>query len=266
MEQVTFKTSVGGFDKKSVISYIEKQNTLTAENIKAMTEHINYLTGSLADSNKSNAFNEEKIKSYEAEIKELTGIKKHTDDELEAVKKQLKEIQLLIGQKDQEIDRQNREIGILKERMKDHEENGQKYNVASSQIGAAILAAEQKAESIVASAKVEAKKITGEATSRVGKILDQIVNVSAIISDIEDKVLKSVEDVRTSFGKIGNDINMLRTNLTEPANSLNENFAAQNGQLHSDTNGIYEDVPDISETTSATANEPDSEKSEKFFR
>ncbi len=165
-KMVYFRTSLGGFNKDDVNSYIEKLNAEFSEREKAARKKLEAA--------------EEKISGLEQLQDEL----KQALDKLSALENAAESREKLIGEQLRRIDEQAAEIEVLT-RSKSSAENeaarlaerieslsetiqkSEKYDDVSAQIGEIILSAKSTAEEIVKQAQNEAARKMREANEQL---------------------------------------------------------------------------------------------------
>ena len=161
-----FKTSVfGGFDKQSVLSYVnemiekgqEKERQLTTRCEDAERERDLYLKKYNEESNKTASL-QEKIRQLE--------------EANTALEEKEKELQKLREQEESS----RAKIAELNGLLAGYEESGRKYNEVASKVGAVMVEAQKQADVIVARAHMQAEQVAQEAISNIyhiNKCFDQ---------------------------------------------------------------------------------------------
>lgn len=241
MEQkAEFKTSLfGGYEKESVLKYIDDMSRAAAESEAKLQEQIEQIT-------RSRQGLEEQIAEFEKRMQDAS-------ETIDAEKGKNKKLSEMIGLLQEEIDHQRRQGESrtreyqaaqeknrqLQEQVRQVEEKSKLYDEAAASIGSAILQAQQTAQSIVDEAGGQAKEIVDRANTQAQAITDDAQRFI-------DRVLQKMDDMQQEFLT-------LRGRMDESINQLNNRFA----QLDEDIVHARELVTNIRERLTQQEEEQD---------
>lgn len=202
-DQAVFKTAAfGGFDKASVLGYIDQLNQ-AAQNAQAELQ--------------------KKITSLEGQNRELSGQleekrKKMMDLEnaLQAEQAKSRETNSLVNNLNLEIARQGkaleekcREVRLCQEKCRQFqfkaeamEYKAQKFDEASLDIGTVILEARQTANGILEEAEVKAKEITSDAEQRLRAAYQDMEKLQGGVTDLRRMIDSAVETLDGDLSRI----------------------------------------------------------------
>ncbi len=194
-----FKSAAfGGFDKKSVLTYIDSLNEEFHESELAYQEKLEAFE-------KAQESQLAHIKSLEAQIadgeRKLNAVAKQLEDERELAK----QAQSMIAELDsksqalqKKLDDNEREMQIQLERnrqlqfkVESCEYKSRKYDDLSTQIGDAIIDAKQNAEKIIRAANVRAEEISQQAQNYMKNFYAELSSFSSDAAHLQ----KSVEEI-----------------------------------------------------------------------
>ena len=165
-DQGIFKTCMfGGFDKQSVLSYVddmiaksqerEKEWKAQADELEAQLQKAREEAGKLSSENRELSEKVQKNAGLEAELSQ----KEARISELEA-----------------QIDNMNAQMAQMQATLQENEEQGHKYDAIVSQVGAVMVEAQKQADDIVGRAHQQAQQIAQESVDNIYEInkrLDQ---------------------------------------------------------------------------------------------
>ncbi len=169
-----FRTSVNGFNKSDVTSYIEKMNL----DFKKETERLN---GELAEKERLLKDSEEKNKEYTAnadDAKRLQSLLDQAEQKIALLEKKLAESEELINAQNDALDSLCEENESLKDpstKSDDAQADGQMvekarlYDEMSSKIGQILIDANRNADAILTDARHCADTIIEDANKRAGE-------------------------------------------------------------------------------------------------
>lgn len=208
--QVIFKTSLSGFNKREVLDYIDE---LTRSSKAAVTD----LEKKMEDMQRENAAYLQQQEDHLRQLNEMTQAlqeKSSKETELNAMLSSLNEElhkqQGILREKEMVIAGQENRIQQLRQRSEALEEKNRKYDEAAGQIGQAILDAKAIAKKIVEDANDRAGLVSEKAKETVGYIFSDITAFQG-----EMDVLK--KSVRDTFLSINEQIDHAQQGIDEVA-------------------------------------------------
>lgn len=208
--QVIFKTSLSGFNKREVLDYIDE---LTRSSKAAVTD----LEKKMEDMQRENASYLQQQEEHLRQLNEMTQElqeKSSKESELNAMlsslNEELQKQQGILREKEMVIAGQENRIQQLRQRSEALEEKNRKYDEAAGQIGQAILDAKAIAKKIVEQANDRAGLVSEKAKETVGYIFSDITAFQG-----EMDVLK--KSVRDTFLSINEQIDHAQQGIDEVA-------------------------------------------------
>lgn len=188
-KQVIFKkATVGGFDKKAVLSYIDELDQKFNETKQQLEEQLalleeenNRLTEEISRMGEEAEQNAVKLEEQLNKNKELSSLTDTLNSEIGKQK-------CFIEEKEREIQVQIEHGNQLQKKIEELQLKNQKYDDASLQIGALLLDADKMAKDIVGKAEIKAKQIDSD-------------------------MIRNSEDAREKFSAFKNELACLRMRL-----------------------------------------------------
>lgn len=245
--QAILKTSVfGGFDKKEVLTYIDR---LRAENAAAQTsleqklEEVTAARTSLSD----------QVSSFEKSIEEMrTQLAERTAkvQELTAAMGDLRQ-ELSLSQKNaadssRALALQKEQNRILTERAEQTEERAKRYDDVSAQIGDIFLSARQNAGDIVTAAKEEASRICSDAAHAGERLTKELFSMREDLSTMREQMAEMVESFANRLDDVEDILDELEKHAAPDAQPASDGDAVSrmvrtlDEKRQSVTNGIVE--------------------------
>lgn len=180
-----FKTSVfGGFDKQSVLSYVDD---LIAQQQKRDAEL----------KNRANALEMERDQ-FASKVSEL----EERLREAESHAKTEEAAQAEIGEKDsrlrileQELEKERARAGALEKELTEANERSRKYDGVIAQVGLVMVEAQNQADAIVGRAHSQAEDIARESMDHIYGLCRQVDEVDASVGQLRAFAARTMEDV-----------------------------------------------------------------------
>lgn len=194
-----FKTTTfGGFDKKSVLAYIdslneqqhqaqEEANVKLAEYAKAQESqlaHIRHLEAQLADQ-------EGKWKAASQQLELERTQTRQALEQIASLEEKNRALEKQVSDGERELQIQLERCRQLQFKAESLDYKSKKYDAMSSQIGDALLDAKHNAEAIVAQAQRQAEEITAQAHTSMRQFQSEL---STFKGDAA-RLRKSIEDI-----------------------------------------------------------------------
>lgn len=219
MEDIgVFKTTTfGGFDKKSVLTYIdslneqhhqaqEEANAKLAEYAKAQESqlaHIHHLEEQLADQ-------EGKLNAVAEQLEQERVQARQALEQIAALEEKNQALEKQVSDGERELQIQLERCRQLQFKAESLDYKSKKYDAMSSQIGDALLDAKRNADAIIADAQGKAEEITAQAhasmrrfqselstfkgdSARLRKSIEEILFVLNDRIDVMQEVVRQVE-------------------------------------------------------------------------
>lgn len=162
-KQVIFKkATVGGFDKKEVLSYIDELDQKFNESKQQLEEQLavlkkenNRLTEEVNRAKQKEEESAAKLEEQQNKNKELSSL---TD----ALNFEIRKQKYAMEEKDREIQIQTERGNQLQQKVDELQQKNQKYDDASMQIGTLLLDADKMAKDIVGKAEDKAREMDAD--------------------------------------------------------------------------------------------------------
>lgn len=223
-KMVLFRSSLGGFNRDDVNSYIEKQNAEFAERERAAKKKLDAAEVKCAElENKMIELENAKVRIAELE-KEAETREKLIAEYIEKVEHQAAEIESLNTTKDNaesEITKLTEEIASLSDAISKSE----KYDDISSQIGEIILSARSTADDIIQKAKEEANEKRAAADAEIENAAANFnARAATAAYTIKNQMKKLAHDSYSSLAEKAAETSDLLRNLATHISGAAENF------------------------------------------
>lgn len=165
-DQGIFKTCMfGGFDKQSVLSYVDDMIAKSQEREKEWKARTDELEAQLQKAREEAG----KLSSENRELSEK--VQKNAGLEADLTQKEAR-----ISELETQIDNMNARMAQMQATLQENEEQGHKYDAIVSQVGAVMVEAQKQADDIVGRAHQQAQQIAQESVDNIYEInkrLDQ---------------------------------------------------------------------------------------------
>lgn len=184
-----FKSSMFGFDKQSVLKYVDEMIEKSKISEAKLRSRCDELDGELTVLKKEH---EDLLLKANTKQEETS----KTSEETGRLQRRLEERDQKIRELEQKLTASLRENDILKDRASAAEENGRKYQQVSAQIGEVMFEAQQKGEDIISEAHKKAEEITKNSVQSVYELGDRLDNFKGDVHrlrSLTQDVLKNFE-------------------------------------------------------------------------
>ncbi len=216
-KQVIFKSALNGFEKSSVLKYIDELNSKlnkTEADCQAQLEEMENERYSLIDQVAALELGaKEAQKKYDTEMtaqQEQLNEKQALIEKLEA---EVKKLSLQVEEQEQELIMQREQNRLIREQAESVEMKSKKYDEAAASIGDVILGARQdaarileeariKADAIVSVAKQEAADIQNDAQNKLNATQNRMDQLKAQFFSIREQMNSSVALLNDQFGQV----------------------------------------------------------------
>ncbi len=216
-ENVIFQTKTfGGFDKKSVLEYIDK----AAEQARKKEEEFNKQLSQM----------QQKNKELEEEKDTLTQQLEDSGEKNQELSQMLEKIEKELSACKQERDTQNEKMAQavkqnleLKNALSLHKEKSRKYDEISSRLSETILHAQKTAEEMVEEAKAAASKITCQNQQDCEDVRKKMKRFQKEVSDLK-------YCIGEAFASLDKQMALLTEAVDKVAGSLDEEIEPQKAE------------------------------------
>ena len=216
-KQVIFKSALNGFEKTSVLKYIDELNSKLNKAESAHQEQLEEL-----ENEKDNLCDQVaalEISSREAQKKleaELTSLQEQLAEKQALVEKmeaELKKLSQQVEEQEHELIMQREQNRLIREQAESVEVKSKKYDEAAAAIGDVILVARQdackitedaraKADAIIAEAKAQAETIVSDAQNKLNVTQERMDQLKAQFFSIREQMNSSVALLNDQFGQV----------------------------------------------------------------
>ena len=216
-KQVIFKSALNGFEKTSVLKYIDELNSKLNKAESAHQEQLEELENEkdrLCDQIAALAIgSKEMLGQFETEriaLQEQLAEKQTLVDKMEA---ELKKLSQQVEEQEHELIMQREQNRLIREQVESVEVKSKKYDEAAAAIGDVILAARQdackitedaraKADAIIAEAKAQAETIVNDAQNKLNVTQERMDQLKAQFFSIRQQMNSSVALLNDQFGQV----------------------------------------------------------------
>lgn len=183
-----FRTVMNGFEKKAVLAYIEQINERSTQVQQALNEQLSALTASVEQLSEKSENLELENKTF-CEAQELSSREqKRLEEENLSLEARLSESERLLNEARAKTAALEKELEQKSARLAELEAQSEKYNIATSQIGAAIMEAQQRADEIISEAKAKAHETVRDAATQALTLAAEIKQLKSGISGVRQDV------------------------------------------------------------------------------
>lgn len=184
-DQGIFKTSMfGGFDKQSVLTYVDELMSKSQEHENALQERIDDLTAE-----------RDRLSSQEAELQSrIASLEEHLSKAAET-QRELNIKNARIEELEAKLIHAASHTAQLESALAENERNHHKYDEIAAQVGAVMVEAQKNADSIVARAQDQANRVAQESVERVYEMNSRIDQVKEDIRRLRSYAMDTLEDV-----------------------------------------------------------------------
>lgn len=216
-KQIIFKSSLNGFEKSSVLKYIDEMNSKFAvaereyqKQIEELENEKDMLCDQTAALELAAKEQRKQLETEQAQAQEKLAAK---DALIESLKDEIKTLSQKNEEQEHELTLLRAQNQLLHEQVETVEAKSKKYDEAAASIGDVILAARQdaakiteeahsKADMIVEEAEQRAETIISEAESKLNVTQDKMDQLKAQFFSIREQMNSSVALLNDQFGQV----------------------------------------------------------------
>ena len=195
MENILFKQSFRGFDRKQVLDYIDDLSNEMSKQAENYTEIQKGLENEIQSLSDKLSENSEKLNFSQTKLEELTvnlaEIKRDNVD----LKNQINTYRHMVWEKDKEISEIKVNYNQLSEDKKNLEEENSQWKAKQDEIAACMVEAQVRAKEIITQAHKQAEQTKAEFTANAANLMDRVTDVKSEIARLE-------EQLESSFAKL----------------------------------------------------------------
>ncbi len=215
MENVLFKQTFRGFDRRQVLDYIDNisaEMTKQADEYtliqKGLEEQIQTLSKKLSDSKDSLVLSRENITRLNEEIETL----KQNNSQL---KTRVTSYRNLIMERDKEIAQVKAEYSRISEKSARLEEENRIWKQKQDEIAACMVEANMRAKRIIDGANLAAEKTKAEFDRNAANLMDKVNDVRGEISRLEAQLEDSFNKLSNAMDSMDKASHIIREQVAE---------------------------------------------------
>ena len=193
--QAIIRTSFfGGFDKKEVLSYIDRLREENAAAQADLDRRLEEVTAARNDLGEQVAGFERKLVEMGGELDERSGRIKELNDEISRLQSELKSSQKNADDTGRALVLQKEQNRILMERGRESEERAKRYDDVSAQLGDIILTARCSANELIDAAQGEADRIKTDAEKASERVMNELLSLRGELTHMREQMAEMVGD------------------------------------------------------------------------
>jgi len=192
--QAIIRTSFfGGFDKKEVLSYIDRLREENAAAQADLDRRLEEVTAARNDLGEQVAGFERKLVEMGGELDERSGRIKELNDEIYRLQSELKTSQKNADDTGRALVLQKEQNRILMERGRETEARAKRYDDVSAQLGDIILTARCSANELIDAAQGEADRIKTDAEKASERVMNELLSLRGELTRMREQMADMVE-------------------------------------------------------------------------
>jgi len=192
--QAIIRTSFfGGFDKKEVLTYIDRLREENAAAQADLDRRLEEVTAARNDLGEQVAGFERKLVEMGGELDERSGRIKELNDEIYRLQSELKTSQKNADDTGRALVLQKEQNRILMERGRETEARAKRYDDVSAQLGDIILTARCSANELIDAAQGEADRIKTDAEKASERVMNELLSLRGELTRMREQMADMVE-------------------------------------------------------------------------
>jgi len=192
--QAIIRTSFfGGFDKKEVLTYIDRLREENAAAQADLDRRLEEVTAARNDLGEQVAGFERKLVEMGGELDERSGRIKELNDEIYRLQSELKTSQKNADDTSRALVLQKEQNRILMERGRETEARAKRYDDVSAQLGDIILTARCSANELIDAAQGEADRIKTDAEKASERVMNELLSLRGELTRMREQMADMVE-------------------------------------------------------------------------
>lgn len=239
--QITFSTTaLGGFEKKSVLNYIDE---LCEKNQNAMTElndKIAQLEQKNGDLSKTVEQLNEQVEGFQKKAITTTERSRSLQRTIDELSEEIARQQDIIKERDQALKQHQEKSRQLLLRAESLEYKGRKYDEAMHRIGQTFAAATQSADDIVKAAEAKASRMTAATIESIQGLAKQISSFKGDIGTLRGTLQQSLAELEERLD--GMDSSITKLGVAVQAIDQSALTGAEEPALLEETAPVLEDI------------------------
>lgn len=199
MENILFRQTFRGFDRRQVLEYIDNlsaQMTQQADDYSNMQKGLETEIQSLSDQLSENKENLALSREISAKLKEELDYLKQNNVEL---KRQINSYRNMILEKDREISRIKQNYNKLSSHKDDLEKENAQWKAKQDEIASCMVEASVRAREIIEQATRQAEKTKAEFDANAANLMDKVADVKSEIARLETQLEESFSKLSTAM-------------------------------------------------------------------
>ncbi|HWP51790.1 MAG TPA: hypothetical protein VN626_08855 [Clostridia bacterium] len=202
-EKVLLRTSFfGGFEKKEVLTYIDKLRKQNRTMAQDLATHINEVSTARNQFSEQVSSFEAKITEMEHQLEERGGRIRELTGMVESLRGEVGQQKLRQIEREKDLQQQKDQNRQLVVQLQNYEYKAKRYEDVSAQLGEIILEANQRAADTVAQAQVQAEQIKKNAVTASQKITTEISVMRGELSTVRVQLEELMKTFATRLDEI----------------------------------------------------------------
>lgn len=190
-EKVLLRTSFfGGFEKKEVLTYIDKLRKQNRTMAQELAMHISEVSNARNQLSEQVSSFEAKITEMEQQLEERGGRIRELTGMVESLRTEVSQQKMRQIEREKDLQQQKDQNRQLIAQLQNYEYKAKRYEDVSAQLGEIILEANQRAAETVTQAQVQAEQIKKNAMTASQKITAEMSlmrnEISTVRTQLED--------------------------------------------------------------------------------
>ena len=218
------KTIMGGFDKQSVMDYVDGLNLKYSSRERELTQTIEQLSienNSLKDQKNENS---QKFEYYESEITELKNKVKEYEDKLEKLNMNLLESKKLEHDTKQKLVIMTEENNRLNNALVEAQHKANKFDMEAIEVGSVLINAKNSADKIIKEAMEDSVQIKDTTLENTKALSEELDSFKIDLSSLNTAINAVFNTFKGHLGTLACSIDKIQDKI-ELVSSIGEHFA-----------------------------------------
>lgn len=208
--QISFSTTAfGGFEKKSVLNYIDELCEQNQKTLAELNEKIAELEQKNSDLSKTVEQLNEQVEGFQKKAITSTERSRSLQRTIDELSEEIARQQDIGKERDQALKQHQEKSRQLILRAETLEYKGRKYDEAMHRIGQTFAAATQSADDIVKAAEVKASRMTAATIESIQGLAEQISTFKGDIGTLRGTLQQSLVELEERLDGMDNSISQL---------------------------------------------------------
>lgn len=229
------KTIMGGFDKQSVMDYVDGLNLKYASRERELTQTIEQLSienNSLKDQKSESS---QKIEYCESEIEELKSKIKEYEDKIDKLNMNLLESRKLEHDTKQKLAAMTEENNRLNCSLVEARHKANKFDMEAIEVGSVLINAKNSADKIIKEAMEDSIKIKDTTLENTKVLSEELDSFKIDLSSLDTTINAVFNTFKGHLGTLACSLDRIQDKI-ELVSSIGEKFTEQNSDEKQEKN------------------------------